>query len=246
MPRSILICLPDRDFDPTEVATPWHRLREAGFRVTFATEHGAPGAADPLLLTDVLFGKLGALPDALARYERMIQTSEFTAPLQWADVDATRFDALLLPGGHAKGMRQYLESQALRRVVLAFWHPAKLVAAICHGVVVLARTVDPQTGQSVLHNRRCTALLKSLELSGWAATAWKLGDYYRTYPEWVEHEVTRMLADRKQFARGRAAWLPFVVKDANLVTARWPKDAELFAAELVQALAELGPRDSTN
>ena len=241
MPHSILICLPDRDFDPTEVATPWHRLREAGFRVTFATERGTPGAADPLLLTGVIFGKLGALPDALARYERMIQTPEFLTPVAWPAVDCAAFDALLLPGGHAKGMRQYLESEELRRVVLAFWHAKKVTAAICHGVVVLARTKDPQTGQSVLFRRNCTALLKSLEWSGWAAIAWKLGDYYRTYPQWVQAEVSAALASPAQFLTGKAAWLPFAVRDDNLITARWPKDADLFAAELVQALAEPSP-----
>ena len=33
---------------------------------------------------------------------------------------ARRFDALLLPGGHAPGMREYLESAALQSAVAAF------------------------------------------------------------------------------------------------------------------------------
>lgn len=239
MPAKILFCLPDRDYDPIEVATPWHRVCEAGYRAVFATENGQVAEPDPLLLTGVIFGQLGAQPDALDRLARLRQTPEYLTPLRWADVDAGQFDALVLPGGHAKGMRQYLESEALRAVVRQFWAADKLVGAICHGVVVLARTQDAN-GHSVLRDRTCTALTKQLEWSGWAATAWKLGDYYRTYPEWVQAEVTRNLADRRQFKTGRAPWLPFAVRDRNLITARWPKDAELFAAELVHALAQGG------
>ena len=34
----VLIPLPDRDFDPTEVAVPWRVLCDAGHQVVFATE----------------------------------------------------------------------------------------------------------------------------------------------------------------------------------------------------------------
>lgn len=232
----VLICLPDRDFDPTEVATPWHRFREAGFRVTFASEHAQVGACDPLLLTGVLFGQLGAKPEAIERYQRMVQSQEFQRPLAWRDVVVAQFDALLLPGGHAPGMRQYLDSQALREVARGFLEADKLVGAICHGVLVLARTQDPTTGKSVLWQRKVTGLLKSLERAAYFATAWKLGKYYRTYPTYVQDEIERALADHKQFQTGRASWLAFAVRDSNLVTARWPKDAELFAAEMIHVL----------
>ncbi|MEU1164379.1 type 1 glutamine amidotransferase domain-containing protein [Streptomyces sp. NPDC005921] len=57
----VLMPLPDRDFDVTEVAVPWRLLTRAGHEVVFATEHaGTRPAADPRLLTGVLFGQLGA------------------------------------------------------------------------------------------------------------------------------------------------------------------------------------------
>jgi len=62
----VLVPLPDRDFDVTEVAVPWKLLREAGHDVVFATEAGAAPACDPLLLTGVVFGKLGARPEPIA------------------------------------------------------------------------------------------------------------------------------------------------------------------------------------
>lgn len=53
---TVLLPLPDTDFDVTEVAVPWRLLTDAGHTVVFATESETPPAADPLLLTGVLFG----------------------------------------------------------------------------------------------------------------------------------------------------------------------------------------------
>jgi hypothetical protein len=41
-----------------------------------------------------------------------------------------------------------------------------------------------------------------MERSAWLVTAWKLGRYYRTYPAYVEEEVTQALEDPSQFVRG--------------------------------------------
>ena len=60
----VLIPPPDHDFDITEVAVPWRPRRDAGPKVVFATERGSAPAADPLLPTGVIFGQLGAEPEA--------------------------------------------------------------------------------------------------------------------------------------------------------------------------------------
>src|SRR3977135_3998667 len=99
--KRILCPLPDRDFDVTEVAVPWKLLRRAGHPVVFATETGAIAAADPLLLTGVLFGKLGAEPEAKKFYGELLLSPEFQHPLAWSSLRMADYDALLLPGGHA-------------------------------------------------------------------------------------------------------------------------------------------------
>ncbi len=236
----VLLPLPDRDFDVTEVAVPWAILREAGHEVVFATEKaGTVPAADPRLLTGVLFGRLGAAPEARKRYfELVVQAPEFGATAGWADLDPDGFDGLILPGGHAPGMRQYLGSPVLSEQVARFWRLNRPVGAICHGVLVLARTRDPATGRSVLAGRRTTCLPKYMERSAYLATAWRLGRYYRTYPAYVEDEVRAALEPEGRFergpvtlsARGTAAddRPAFVVRDRNYVSARWPGDAYLF------------------
>jgi putative intracellular protease/amidase len=240
MGKRVLVPLPDRDFDVTEVSVPWRVLTDAGHEIVFATEAGgAPPAADPRLLNGVIFGRLGASPEAIADYRAMTGAAAFADPLRWSSLNPADYDGLLLAGGHAPRMRQYLASQTLQEKVAEFWSLDRPVGAICHGVLVLARAVDRTTGKSLLAGRRTTCLLKYQERTAYLLTAWRLGRYYRTYPQYVEDEVTAALDDPSQFrhgprvltARGTATddSPAFVVEDRNYLSARWPGDAYLFA-----------------
>ncbi len=233
MAKQVLIPLPDRDFDPTEVSIPWKYFVKAGLHVTFSTETGQVGQADPRLITGVIFGQLGAKPDALAAYRELEKDEAFRHPIPYESIDPQAYDVLLLPGGHAKGMRQYLESKVVQNKTLEFFKQNKVVGAICHGVLVLARAIDPESGRSVLYGRKLTGLTKRLERAGYYLTFWRLGDYYRTYPEYVEDETVKALKDRSDFIHGGSISKPFVVEDGNLITARYPQDAHLFAQKLL-------------
>lgn len=249
--KRVLVPLPDRDFDVTEVAVPWRLLTRAGHEVVFATERGARPAADPLLLTGVLFGQLGAEPEPKAFYAEMERAPEFEKPRTWAEVEPSAYDALFLPGGHAPGMRQYLGSSELQAKVLSFWRTGRPVAAICHGVLVLARTRE-EDGKSVLADVRTTCLPKYMERTAYWLTAWKLGRYYRTYDAYVEDEVRAALqAPERQFVRGpltltargteRDDGPAMVVEDGRYLSGRWPGDAYLIAKKL-RGLLESRPR----
>ncbi|AVZ76852.1 thiamine biosynthesis protein ThiJ [Streptomyces lunaelactis] len=245
----VLMPVPDRDFDVTEVAVPWRILTDAGHQVVFATERaGTRPAADPRLLTGVLFGQLGAAEEPKAFYDELTRSEEFAATVGWADVDVDGFDGLILPGGHAPGMRQYLGSEVLHQQVGRFWALGRPVGAICHGVLVLARSREVGGDRSVLAGRRTTCLPKYMERSAYLSTAWRLGRYYRTYPAYVEDEVKAALDDpgtlfergpRVLTARGSATddAPAFVVQDRNYLSARWPGDAYLFGRRFLELLA---------
>ena len=242
----VLVPLPDRDFDPTESAVPWHLLTQAGHEVVFATERGAVAACDPLLIRGVIFGELGAKPDPKGFYAQMVAAKDLRMPVKWRSIDPAAYDALLLPGGHAQGMKQLLESEVLREKIAEFAASEKPMAAICHGVLALARAKDPKTGKSVLHGRRTTCLPKYMEKVAYYLTAWKHGRYYRTYDAYVEEEVVAALEDPAHFERGPITLMKhgsaksdagaFVVEDRNYVSARWPGDAFLFAKKLLARL----------
>jgi putative intracellular protease/amidase len=253
MPGPILMPLPDHDFDVTEVAVPWRLATRAGHDVVFATEAGQPGAADPRLLTGVLFGRMAADEEPRRWYRDLERATEFRQPARWSDLVPSNYAGLLLPGGHAPGMRQYLGSAQLQDVVARFWQLGRPVGAICHGVLVLARATDPDRGRSVLAETRTTCLPKYMERTAYWATAWRLGRYYRTYPLYVEDEVRRALArPAEQFVRGPVSFGrrgtdrddrgAFCVTDGRYVSARWPGDAYLFARRFLTLLGT-SPRE---
>ncbi len=87
--------------------------------MVFATEHGgAAPKTDPLLLKGVVLKMLGAARKAKRFYAELCDDPRYQSPIAWGDLDATAYDGLLLPGGHAKGMRQYLGSETLQRIDL--------------------------------------------------------------------------------------------------------------------------------
>jgi putative intracellular protease/amidase len=235
---TVLIPIPDRDFDPTEAAVSWQVLTGAGHRVEFATETGLPGAADDIMVTGRGLDVWSAIPilgratfigrflrankDARNAYAQMLQSPEYQRPLTWAQATLDGVDALLLPGGHrARGMRTYIDSDTLHRLVVDAFTRGLIVAAICHGVLLAARSVDPTTGRSALYGRKTTALTWALERRAWHLTRLtRFGDrdYYRTYAEQpgqpagymsVQSEVTRALkhpADFCDVAPGSPHW----------------------------------------
>ena len=228
MGKIVVIPLPRRDFDPSEAAVSWQVLHRDGHRVVFATPDGQPATCDPLMLSGEGLDAWGFVPvlrklkllglalrvnaDARAAYAQMARDPAFLQPLRYDRLRAADFDGLLLPGGHCpRGMREYLESPVLQAFVGAIFDAGKPVAAICHGVVLAARS-RCANGKSPLHGRRTTALTWKLESSAWSLMryAGRFWDpsYYRTYSEQpgesrgyrsVQAEVTRTLASPQDF-----------------------------------------------
>jgi putative intracellular protease/amidase len=173
----------------------------------------------------------------------------FERPLAYEDLQESAFDALVLPGGHAPGMKEFLDSEILHTLTARFFAQDKPVAAICHGVLVVARSVAPTTGRSVLHGKKTTALPNFMELAAWLATYPWRGDYIRTYRTTVQDEVESALAHPGDFHAGPkllvrdSAGHPergFAVVDGNYVSARWPGDAYRFTQELLRLLERRG------
>lgn len=244
--RRVLIVLPDADYDPTEVAVPWAFLSEAGCEVCFSGSESS--FADEMTLSGKGMGPAGGFlrvgREAAQFYSKMQRSPEFLQRIPWNRIDASEYDCLLLPGGHAPGMRSYLESELLMRKILDFREQGRLIAAICHGVLLLARTKD-EMGLSVLNGHNFTTLLASQERMAWIFTAPWVGNRFRTYNETTEQEVTRLAGGQSFFQKGPLPlWkdsrlnlrMGFVVHDGQFLTARWPGDAYSFARKLIELL----------
>ena len=163
MRQRVLVPLPDNGFDVTEVAVPWRLLTDAGCDVVFATESGAtPPARTRCCWT-------GSSSANSAPRTSQAVTAETPPAIRVSSTDllpryrSRRLRWVLLPGRSRERMRQYLSSAQLQLTVAAFWALDRPVGAICHGVLVLARTQDPATGRSVIADRQTTCLPKYME-----------------------------------------------------------------------------------
>ena len=232
--KKVIMPLPSRDFDPTEVSISWKVIREAGYHVEFATVDGSRGYPDPLMITGEGLDPWGWIPGlkklkllglllradkfAKSAYKELELDANFLSPVRYDALKVDHYDGLVLPGGHAPKMKQYLEDKTLQAFVADFFDTLddagdhKPVGAICHGAVLAARSISKRTHKSVLFGKKTTALTWALERSAWHLTKFfaRFWDptYYRTYMEsgsessgfWsVEMEIKRALKSDDDF-----------------------------------------------
>ena len=234
MNKTIIIPLPSKDFDPTEVSIPWKTLKNDGFDVVFATVDGKRGYCDSVMITGEGLDPWGWIPGlkkfriiglllrgnktSRTAYQELEQDDNFLHPKRYTELKVSDFAGMALPGGHASGIKQYLEDKTLQHFVAEFFETLddkgnhKPIAAICHGVVLAARSQSLTLNKSILFGKKTTALTWTLEKSAWDLTKYfaRFWDpnYYRTYMEtkddpagyWsVESEVKRALEDASDF-----------------------------------------------
>lgn len=248
----ILMPIPNHDFDPSETAIPWKILTSKGFSVEFATPDGKPGEADKIMLTGKGLGLwkrvLMAREDALLAYSEMTRSNSFNNPKTYDSINPSDYEGIILPGGHASRMKDYLESNELQKFVGEYFLTNKPIGAICHGVVLAARSVNPLTGKSILFGKKTTALLQSQEMTAFNLTRLWLGNYYLTYPEiTVQKEVSSVLSSPDNFIEGPTPIFRdtletlergFSLQDGNYLSARWPGDAYNFSIQFSKMLSD--------
>ncbi len=252
MKKKVVIPLPSYGFDPTEAAIPWKILSDNNIETVFATPNGKKAQADIRMLTGkglgIFLPLLKADKSAVKIYKEMEQSTEFNNPIKYDEIDENYFDGIHLTGGHDKGVIEYLESKILQNKIVGFFNRKKTVGAVCHGVLLAARSMDNKTGKSVLYDYKTTSLLKKQELLAYYLTKLWLKDYYLTYPETtVEDEVKKYLASPSRFIQGPIPFFRdsidnqrygFYVQDNNYISARWPGDIHAFSLALLKNLRQ--------
>jgi putative intracellular protease/amidase len=216
------------------------------------------------MLTGLTGALLGASKATKSAYAAMIaspstEPGSINKPLSWTDpsFSLVPYDLVFLPGGHEKGVRQLIDSEQMHRQLAEYFpltkrdaaegaSPKRTVAAICHGVQVLAFTPHPSTpNKSIIASCTTTALPASLEQGAFHATRLFLGDYYKTYgrnSKSVQGFVKAGLHDATQFKNSPHLnpKKPWIVEDQGYryVSGRFPPDAEMLAKRAVELVWE--------
>jgi len=254
----VLIAIPSLGFDPNEAAIPWRYLNQH-YDVHFSTPDGLKAEGDAVMLSGKGLGiwknLLRASKEARQTYQSMLQNKLFNDPLAYDEIEAKEYAAILLPGGHDKSIKPYLESKVLQQKIVDFFHLNKPVAAVCHGVLLVARSIDNKTEQSILYHKKTTGLLKKQERLAFHLTRFWKGDYFLTYPATnVEDEVKSLLANYDQFITGPQPLFRdsenntkhgFCLRDGNYLSARWPGDLHCFSQAFLALIKEYGAASNT-
>lgn len=141
-----------------------------------------------------------------------------TKPLAWTSPSFSleSYDLVFLPGGHERGVRQVIDSSIIHGHLARYFPQtrkpsAKTVAAVCHGVLVLAES-SLSNGKSILHDANTTALPGFMEQSIFWGTRLFLGDYYKTYGAGSESVETSVSSYHHN------PWLPYKIPISPFLT----------------------------
>lgn len=197
-----------------------HRdLTAAGHTITIATPGGRVPTVDPGSLKAETVGdpdKVDELRGYLASIEQ-----ELNNPVALNSVDASAYDAIVLPGGHGP-MADLAFDATLGTILTAADDAGTLIAPFCHGPAGLLSATRAD-GDFVFAGRRLTVFTDEEERSGGlgAQTPWL---------------VASTLRERGALVEDGAPWTSHVVRDGNLITGQNPQSSDAVAEAVIEAL----------
>ncbi|OEU87412.1 thiamine biosynthesis protein ThiJ [Streptomyces abyssalis] len=213
-----------------EVVVSHQVLTEAGIDVDIATPGGAQPTVDPISLDERGNVEPGDAKEFRAYLDSL--AGQLAKPLALADVTATDYDAVYIPGGHGP-MEDLAHDADLGRLLTATERSGKIVAALCHGPagVLSASGASGESGDTgagfVFSGRRLTVFSDEEERQGGLGEA-------------VPYFVESRLRDLGAVVETGPAWASKVVADGNLITGQNPQSSHDTARQVVQALKERG------
>lgn len=159
--------------------------------------------------------------DSVQFYETEKKLWAETQPLQNFKGRASEFDAIFYPGGHGP-MFDLVDDKDSQQLIAEFYSAGKIVAAVCHGPVVLVNVkID---GKPLLQGRQVTGFSNEEE---------EIIGLTSTMPQLVEDEVKK---NGGIYVKADKPWSEKVVVDGRLITGQNPASSAAVGRALAQAL----------
>jgi len=207
-----------------ELAVPYMRFVDARADVTITSIMGGKIPLDPRSTPPT--GPEAPVVERFLADPAAVRALAKSIPLE--SVDATRFDALFLPGGHGT-MFDFPVSLALASAASRAWTAGRVVAAVCHGPAGLIGAVDSD-GKPVVAGRRVSAFTNAEEDAVGLTKA---------VPFLLQSKLESLGAKVETGPK----FEPFAIADGRLVTGQNPASARLTADLTLQAIAAARERD---
>ena len=216
----------------SELTHPYYVLAEAGYETEIFSPNGgkceADAMSDPRDASGYSAGDLISM--GFLATPKLAALVEKTKPV--VEIDARRFDAILVAGGQAP-MFAFEGAIALHRKFAEFYESGKVAAALCHGTAVL-RYAKLSSGQPLVKGKTVTGFANVEEdfadNAVWDAKM--LPRDKHVMPWRIEDELRKLGANYVQ----AGLWRGFAVRDGNLITGQQNFSGEETARLLVETL----------
>ncbi|MEH1017942.1 type 1 glutamine amidotransferase domain-containing protein [Micromonospora sp. CPCC 206060] len=202
-----------------ELAASHKVFRDAGIEVDIATPDGVAPTVDAISLDS-----RGGVSDTDAATFRDYLASisdELAKPLAIADVNASTYNAIYIPGGHGP-MADLATDTDLGQLLTDADGRGQVIGALCHGPAALLAARRPD-GTFTFAGRRLVVFTDEEERQGGLADA---------TPWWVE----TTLREQGATVEAGAPWSSIVVVDDNLVTGQNPQSSVATAERVLRKL----------
>ncbi|MFF3573659.1 molecular chaperone Hsp31 [Nocardia jiangxiensis] len=136
----------------TEALHPFEVFTQAGFDVDLATETGTFGLDDLSLTDQFLAGDDKAVFDNPEHPFNVKLNSELRKA---SDLQKEEYGLFFGSAGHA-ALYDYPTAEGLQAVGEDVWTRGGIVAAVCHGPVILPKMIDSKTGKSIIAGKTVT------------------------------------------------------------------------------------------
>jgi D-lactate dehydratase len=136
----------------TEALHPFEVLTEAGFEVDLATETGTYGLDDVSLTEPFLSGSDKSVFDNPKHPFNVKLNSQLKKA---SDLKKEEYGLFFASAGHA-ALYDYPSASGLQSAAGDIWARGGVVAAVCHGPVILPGVIDPKTGNSIIEGKTVT------------------------------------------------------------------------------------------
>jgi len=164
-------------------------------------------------------------------YMELEKDPSFMQPIPYASINPEKYTGIALLGGNTPSLKHFLECKILQSKIQDFWALKRPLGAIGQGVLVLARTTEADSKNSLIYNKKTTCYPKWIDLIG------KYNPFgTAVYIESTEEEVIRSLYEPSLFRTENSIIYDtlfdqsgFICRDDWYLSARWEGDAYSFS-----------------
>lgn len=229
-----------------EAMQPVKMLLDAGHEVTFTTPTGRAPTLDKGSINAMFFGgDTKAMQQHIDLLDKLAITSPVQSPVisltRVAQIGYDKFDAVLVPGGHAP-MQDLVVSHELGKLLGDFHRRGKPTALVCHGPIALISTLPNASEFTDSLTRANTARAPQWIYAGYKMTVFSNaeeeaskgqlnGGEMKFYPQTALEQAGAKF-------QANALWQANVVEDRELITGQNPASAVGVGEKLLARLAQ--------